>query len=276
MNKLPPFAQVGIKPQGAAPPTSIAAPRPLLEVDLKKISGVVPSVGTPIMTTRDRWRSIDVYVQPPPTMPFWAAGRVKIYARSPGGRNLVASGFFSPMGRPAGQGGGPIRVCSSTAEASLFEIDYNPLGLQTWINDDTVFSYVASDMPSSGVLPTVGVVPIWPNVLTLGTVVTRFQQPPAVVSDPTEEVEIVKVVATNTTAAQLFIQAIDAADVASAVGVAPVWSCGIPANSSVVLGPESVSGYRFGVNGCVVSGSSTADTNTPTAGGEVVYQVWIR
>lgn len=269
MSRPPIFANVGVKPQ-AVSSAALQAPKSGVETDSKKLAGV--NVRTHVFSTRARWRSIDVYVQPPASMPADAFGRVWVYARTPAGRFLVSTGFFAPMGRAQL---GPTWVCSASAECLSFEVDYQPLGVGAWVNDDVVFSYVASDVPAPRTPPVVGVVPFSVDARNLSSVVPRAGALP-VVSDPLLDLEIVKVVATNTTAAQIWFQAVDAINVATAGGLVPVWSYGIPANASVALGPEAVSGYRFGRDGCVIGGSTTAGTFTAAPFGRIVFQVWIR
>jgi hypothetical protein len=282
MNKAPrlpfvPAAVAAIMAKPAAPPPA-PAPEPAVlsqtnayeagEFTLTPAIGAYPvATGFSVYTTKQRWAGADVYVSIQGGVAIVGGVYVRtwVYGITGSSRTLVDTGWLYSDGT----GKVARRVASARAIAERFEVvaEVNFLGAtMPTVN----FAVVASDEclavgPGDNAIS-----------LTGGVVVGSPVSIPAVVSSnlASYATRLTGAVVTNTTAGALFWQAVDAASVAAAAGLAPVVSITVPANATVLV-PESIlDGYRFGVRGCICGGSTTAATFTTAGAGAILQQVW--
>lgn len=229
-----------------------------------------------IYSTSQPRRACDVFLSPPPGAPIGDERyfRVRVYAISrQSGRTLVASGYYSNA--DARDPVNPRRwvAAARCATAEIFEVTATAIGQAGATPTNPTVTVVASDCDSPAP-DAVGVALMLPGgVLGAATVMPRAGAPPAT-SDPGFQTQIYAASIVNTTAAVLYWQAIDAVSVGGAAGAVPMICVPVPANGAVQLGPDVFRGLRFGANGLVVGGSSTAGTYTGAAG--LLQQVWCK
>lgn len=275
--ELPPGGSVYVPPKATPPISPLTVSNEKYEsftaIMTPITSGIVGGPGEefPFYTTTRAWKACDVYVTPPAALPTDRFIRIRVYAVIEGvGRALVASGYYARHARSAQE---QVWICAARARCARFEITYSCIGFPAAAVPLAMPMTVIASDDASPPPPTVGVCAIDDVHRTIALIV-----PPAggAVTMGDFATEIVKAVVTNTTAGALFFQAVDAVSVGAAAGLVPYFSITIPANSTVILGPEQFSGYRFGLDGLVMGGSTTVLTFTAAAVGAVVWNAWIR
>lgn len=286
MNKLPrlpfvPNAVAAIMSKPVAPPP----PAPVVPSVLGQTgsieygdrlfpAGAIGSYATDtpvsVYTTQKRWRGADVHVRYTGVtgVSLITYVRIWVYALTGSSRSLVETGWFLGLG----SGTTTRRVAAARAIADRFEVvaEISIAGAPPSLPDvmvtvegaDECLDADPSDLAVSMAQTVVGSPITVPNGISTPANYADFKT------------RLTGAVVTNTTAGVLYWQAVDAASVAAAAGLAPIVSVAIPPTSTVIVPPEALQGYRFGQNGCVCGGSSTAATFTAAGAGAILQQVW--
>lgn len=258
-----------------APPTP---PAPMNETDAIELgfrhfpAGPLGSYPTnapvTIYTTKRRRTGVDVYVTftntvvPNPTLI-----RIWVYAITGSSRSLVETGWFFEFTAGATQ-----RVAAARAIADRFEVVAQIcLIAGATALPDVLIQAEASDW-CLDIDPTDLAISL--SLVTQGDPMTMPPFVPAQANFASFLTRLTGAIVTNTTAAVLYWQAVDAADVASANLAQPVVSVAVPAKTTVLVPSELLQGYRFGAFGCVCGGSSTPAFFTAAASGAILQQVW--
>lgn len=227
---------------------------------------------TSVYKTKRRWSGIDVYARilgsSGASLPYL---RVWIYALTGNDRALVGSGWLIV------RDGATSRIAVARTIATNFEVVAELCSVG--VTHPTVsLSFVASDEcldvdPSDvAVSLTGGYISNAPAILPLLS--------PAAPNPAHFLTQLTGAVVTNTTAAVLYWQAVDSATI-PVLATAPLVSVAIPPKTTVWLGSEQLSGYRFGSAGTaggLICGGSTAaasfSAGTAVAAGDILQQVW--
>lgn len=245
-------------PEGGRAPLPLPLPRQgfsgPLEVVTAEAVPLLPdlpgtSYRTILATTRPS-RGVDVYVSAPTTDGFI---RLKVYAVTPAGRHLVATGLATMSNADSGRMA--RRVVAARAIAQRFEVDVSLI--RTGVTGITAdFSVVASDEAVEAphrvgtarlIDPNLG-----PGMLNISSTLPSFA-PPAATIGAGHEI-LLSAIQTRGAAGTFSIH--DCDSIGNAVPANRVWQFDITNPSpGYTVGPEILETYRFGaqaVGGCTL------------------------